>query len=245
MQLKSFNQTLNIYIIIIFRVKCLVERGFMLELKRYTREEIAAIIGGSANRQPLKNKLDRYDVEYEIEGRANNCIFDIKAINDPFKLFCILELGIGAQSDFDRMKYFYYYYFCDDNFVRLTAEQKQEYMEDESKYVSRQTIRTWEGYLERKGWISLHGENYRYYFSKAGNHRDATKEEYSEAWKYYWKRRDEGEVSWIIMMEITSKYGGAPRKHYIPEHNAFYLDDINRFTQLIINSIEGEIETNS
>lgn len=217
----------------------------MLELKRYTREELAAIIGGSANRQPLKNKLDRYDVEYEIQGRANNCIFDIKAIKDPFKLFCILEFGIAAQSNFQLMKYFYYYYFCDDSFVRLTAEQKQEYMREHDKEVSRQTIRKWESYLERKGWILLHGENYRYYFSKAGNHRDATKEEYSEAWQHYWKRRYEGEESWVIMNEITQMYGGAPRKHYIPEQNAFYLDDINKFIQLIINSIEGEIETDS
>ena len=217
----------------------------MLELKRYTREELAAIIGGSANRQPLKNKLDRYDVEYEIEGRANNCIFDIKAINDPCKLFCILELGIAAQSNFSVLKYFYYYYLCDDSFVRLTAEQKEEYMKERDRNVSRQTLRTWERWLERKGWMLLQSDECVYYFSKAGKHREATKEEYSEAWQYYWQRRNQGEVSWVIMLEITEKYGGVPRKHYLPIQNAFYAEEINKFVEIIVNSIESEKEPNN
>lgn len=217
----------------------------MLELKRYTKCELANVLGGSDSRQALKNKLARYKVDYDIEGRGNHVTFTIKKINDPFKLYCALDLGLNGQCNFSVLKYFYYYYLCDDSFVRLTAEQKEEYMKERDRNVSRQTLRKWERWLERKGWMLLQSDECVYYFSKAGKHREATKEEYSEAWQYYWQRRNQGEVSWVIMLEITEKYGGVPRKHYLPIQNAFYAEEINKFVEIIVNSIESEKEPNN
>lgn len=225
----------------------------MIELKRYTCDELADIFNGSNKRQDLKKRLDRYNVKYEIEGRGNNATFNILEIEDVFKVFCLVELGADSRCDFDRMKYFYYYFFCDDEFILLTDEQKEEYMDEKEQHVSRQTIRKWKEYLGRNYWFDLKGEECRYYFTRKETkekdrkaiHKDATKEEYSEAWKYYWRRRDEGEISWIIMNEIREKYGGVPRKHYIPQANAFYLDKINEFIEIIIESVESDIKPNT
>lgn len=209
----------------------------MLKIGKYTKQELALELTGANSRQALKNRLERYDVDFEIEGRGENIIFDIKAINNPFKLYCILELGFAAQTDFDRLALFYYYYFCDENFVRMTAEEKEEYMDDNVVHVSRQTIRTWELRLERNNWIAFADNQCVYYFSRQGIHRQATKEEYSEAWRYYWKKRYEGELSWIIMDELTEMYGGVPRKHFLPCRNVFYVEQINDFIALILEAI--------
>ena len=137
----------------------------MLEINTYTNIELASVLGGSSSRQALKKKLDRYNVEYEVNGRGSNITFEIKRINDPFKIYCITELGIPAQCDFDTMLYFFYFYFCDDEFTCMTSEEKQEFMDEKDHYVSIQTSRTWEKYLEKKNWIAFTNDKCIYYFS--------------------------------------------------------------------------------
>jgi hypothetical protein len=220
----------------------------MLEIKKYTKSELADEIGGSSSREALKKKLTRYDVEFEIEGRAAGTIFNIKKICNPFKLYCRTELNLVGQTDFEKGLYFCYYFFCDNEFAMLTDVEKEKYMDDseEVEHTSRQTIRNWELRFERFGWIHFGKENCAYYFAKGGNHRRATREEYSEAWKYYWSERQKGEEVCDIIGEIVVKYGGVPRKHIIPEKNAFYMDELNKFIDIVVETVEGRRnETNS
>lgn len=219
-------------------VKSLVERRSMLEIKTYTNIELAEVLGGSSSRQALKKKLDRYKIEYEIIGRGNNIKFEIKRIDNPFKIYCITELGIPAQSDFETMLYFYYFYFCDDEFGCMTAEEKQEFMDKKEHYISRQTSRTWEKYLEKKQWIAFSDDECIYYFSKGGEHKVTTQEKYRKAWKMYWSMVEQGCGSGEAMLVVSSKYGGVPRKHPLPQKNAFHLGEIDDFIVLIVSEIE-------
>lgn len=50
----------------------------MLEEKDYTISELAAIIGGSSDRQAIKRKLDRRHILYSIQGRGSYATFKIE-----------------------------------------------------------------------------------------------------------------------------------------------------------------------
>lgn len=57
----------------------------MLEEKTYTISELAAIIGGSSNRQAIKRKLDRRHILYSIQGTGSKATFKIEKFPVPFK----------------------------------------------------------------------------------------------------------------------------------------------------------------
>ena len=50
----------------------------MLEEKTYSISELAAIIGGSSDRQAIKRKLERRHILYSIQGRGSKATFKIE-----------------------------------------------------------------------------------------------------------------------------------------------------------------------
>ena len=93
----------------------------MLEERSYTKQELAELLG-TKDRQGIKDKLDGYDVVYSIKGNGDNAVFKIKRLNDPFKVFCILELGFRPQCDFTKVRNLFWYYFNDEEFMAMPDE---------------------------------------------------------------------------------------------------------------------------
>ena len=81
----------------------------MLEARKYTKTEMAEILETTDN-QGISRKLQRYGIEFEKSGRGEKLIFDIKAVPDKFKMYCISELGYDGRIDFRKLREFLYCY---------------------------------------------------------------------------------------------------------------------------------------
>ena len=84
----------------------------MLELRTYTYKEMSAMFG-TRDTQGIKRRLTRYGIEYTVAGSGGSAKFNINAIPDPFKVFCIIDLNFAPQTDFEKLLYFFYYLFND------------------------------------------------------------------------------------------------------------------------------------
>ena len=135
----------------------------MLEVREYVKPELTEMLG-TKTVQGLKGKLERYCVDYEITGKGNKAIFNINKINDPFKVYCITELGYHGGADFDKLAYFMYYYFNDEEFMAMPDEVKEKRMTANEKHVSRHTIAKYTDKLVKLGLINKNTKNYIYYF---------------------------------------------------------------------------------
>lgn len=116
----------------------------MLEEKDYTISELAAIIGGSSDRQAIKRKLDRRHILYSVQGRGSNATFKIEKIPSPFQEFCMDVLKFSKNTDFEKLCNFYYYCLNDELFMAKPDEEKAMLLEDKGKHISRQTIAGYE-----------------------------------------------------------------------------------------------------
>ena len=136
----------------------------MLEIKTYSLSTIKDLLS-CRTRQQAKRKLDNYEVEYKIEGNGNNASIEIQAINNPLKLYCILDLGFTAQTDFEKLKYFLYYFLNDEEFRAMPDEVMETRMHHSGHPVSRQTIANYRAKLQAKDIIfSDISEYIGYYF---------------------------------------------------------------------------------
>ena len=212
----------------------------MLEIRRYTKPELTAMLGTKSVAN-IKKKLERYNVEFDDFGRGEKAIFDIKAINDPLKVFCITELGFDANTDFRKLAYFTYCYFNDEEFMAMPDEVKSTRLDRDGKYASRQTIATYTRRFERNDLIYRNTDNYIYYFAY-GKHQNITdKKTYCKAWKLYWDSiRDEATPS-EAMWNVRYEFGGSPRKQAIPQTNAFHLIKIETLIKLSEEVIEEDM----
>ena len=212
----------------------------MLELKTYSIQEMSDILGSKTKKQ-IDGKLKRYDVEFESKGRGNDLVYTIQRINDPFKVFCIIELGFAAQSDFIHLRHFLYHFLCDDYFMSMPDEVKEHMMDEAFNYhISRQTITNYEKKLAKKGYVSLDGEYY-YYFAYKKKQIMTTEEIYKSAWRKFWFWISLGASSDDAKFNIITTYGGMPMKHQKIEKNAFYLKKIDYLIELIRNSIDNDL----
>lgn len=212
----------------------------MLELKTYSYSELSQLFG-TRDRQGIQRRLDRYDVEYTVRGRAATAEFTITAIRNPFKLFCIMDLGFAAQTDFYKLKYFIYYLLNDDEFVGLPCEAMQNRLDEDNHLTTRQTIRTYLRKLSDADLINLRSYEYRYYFAICRTQINTTRETYSAAWQEYWQLRDEGLLSIDAMQHVIRIYGGVPRKQEIIEFNGIYNDIREYLNDLACKSIEADL----
>ena len=213
----------------------------MLEVKTYSIQELRKILGSETKKQ-IDGKLKRYAVEFESTGRGSNLTYTIEKLNDPFKVFCITELGFSAQADFNHLKHFLYHFYHDDVFMSMPDKRKELMMDTCYDYhISRQTIANYENKLAKKNYIAKSSE-FIYYFAYKDYYRETNKEEYLEAWHYYWFLSDKYGRGFWPMLYVIQKYGGAPNKHARYESNAFYLKKIDYLLRIIGDSIEKEIE---
>lgn len=211
----------------------------MLELRTYTKAELTEILG-TKSKQGIERRLSRSGVEYDENGRGDNLSITITKIGNPFKWFCILDLGIPPQTDFRKLREFYYYFFCDEEFSAMPFEVKEHRMDEQGKHISRQTISNYERYLTRNNLIAPSSFNCVYYFADKDKQRFCDETEYKEAWAEYWKHKEEFFWSSICISLMKDKYGGVAKKRFIPERNAIEADTINLLIDLVTDGMEED-----
>ena len=200
------------------------------------------MFGGTKDMQGLKRKMERCKTTFQVEGRGKSAVFKIKEITEPFKTFCITELGVDGRTDFNKLLYFLYYYFNDDEFRAMPDEVKEFRMTNNGNHVSRQTIATYIAKLDRKGLIDRNTNKYIYYFAFKQEQRLVERPEYLQAWHEYWNNIDNGYTCPQAINKMREDYGGVARKQPQPEINGIYIDEIKYLCTLIQEAIEKEVE---
>lgn len=216
----------------------------MLELmKSYTKPEMSAMFG-TRSMQGLQRKIERYGVSFDVDGRGETANFTITNIENPFKIYCITELGFDGHTDFYKLRNYYYYYFNDIEFRAMPNEVQENRMRLVHKDVSRQTIANYLQKLYRRNLIELNTNNFTYYFAFKDRQRIVEKEKYIAAWRGYWKDIREGHNSFIAIYNMREEFGGVARKQEVPEINGIYNEEIKLLCNLIQGDIEKELERN-
>lgn len=213
----------------------------MLEIRDYSKPEMSAMFG-TRNMENLKRKMERYGITFEVNGRGENAVFTIKEIADPFKIYCITELGFNGRSDFCKVRNFLHYFFNDDEFMAMPDEVKEHRMREQGQDVSRQTIANYIAKLDSKNLIDRNTNNFIYYFALKQEQRIVDREEYLKAWHEYWDDIGKGFSSVEAICRMRENYGGVARKQPKPEVNGIYTEQIEYLNTLVQQSIEKEIE---
>lgn len=204
----------------------------MLELKTYTKAEMAEILGTTDN-QGIKRKLNGYGVEYITEGRGKNITFKITKIKDKFKLFCITELKFDANTDFDRLMHFMYLFWNYEDYRGTPYNVLVKVLSDKNKYVSRQTISYWIDKLEKSGYIWTSIFDFRYYCTINGKIKEIPHELYKRGWRAYWNSFEKTNDKTTAYYAMRGEAGGYLFKKPIAEINAFYLNKIDMLIDII------------
>ncbi len=216
----------------------------MLETRTYKFAEIAAYLHAGRARG-VRDKLTRYDVDF-IEGggqRDQTKTYTITAIHDPFKLFCVFDLGISPQTDFKKLRDFTVYLLADEDFGWRPMEMMEEYLRRFTNGPSRQTISNYLRFFTDRNLIAVNGE-YVYYkvYKDRGvqKHEIISKATYSAAWAVYWDSRNNGDDSEAAFSRMYNWLGGIPRKQQRIQQNAFYLDTLDRLECYAADSFLAE-----
>jgi len=213
----------------------------MLELREYAKPELSKMFE-TDGMQGLQRKLDRYGITFDVNGRGENAVFTIREIADPFKVYCITELGFDGRTDFIKVRNFLNYFFNDDEFMAMPDEVKEYRMRKQGQNVSRQTIASYIAKMDSKSLIDRNTNNFIYYFALGQEQWIADKEEYLQAWHEYWNDIEVGFSSSEAISRMRNNYGGIARKQPKPEVNGIYTGEIEYLNTLVQQSIEKEIE---
>lgn len=192
----------------------------MLECRTYAYLELSALFG-TRDTQAIKRKLDRWDIQYTAKGRRALQTFEIQKIRNPFKVYCLLDLGFSPQTDFTKLAFFTYYLLCDDEFQQLPATIMEERLRMDGHTLSRQTIKTYLSRFEDADLI-CRGLRFTYYFAVDKSHKNTDETTYKRAWAEYWEYIHQGWSSGQAIVEMCSTYGGVAKKHPQLVFNAFY-----------------------
>ena len=212
----------------------------MLELRDYSKAELVEIFG-TEDAQGLKRKLQRYGIKFQTTGRGRTLTFTITETADPFKVFCIDELGYDGRTDFVKLRNFLYCFLNDDEFRAMPDEVKEQRMKESGKPMCRQTIAGYIAKLDAQNLIDRNSGEYIYYFAYKDTQRIATRQEYSEAWKEYWEAKAAGANSIEAIGFMRFLHGGVARKQAIPQINGIFLEKLNRLNAAVCQSIENEL----
>lgn len=198
---------------------------------------------GVKDNQGAQRKLSRYGVRFFVNGWGKNASFNITAIDDPFKVYCILEMGFDANCDFKKLRNYLFFLLGEDEYCWLPDEPMEKYMRSKGFYLSRQTITKYREHLERLNYI--HGGDFIYYRVYRDDrdrqcYQQVEKEEYNKAWRGYWDMRNDGADSELAFACMYSAFGGVPRKQAKPIKNAFHLKELNYLLDLVSTSIYNE-----
>lgn len=211
----------------------------MLELRKYGKPELSKILN-TRDKGGMTRKLKRWGVSFTEAGRGDNLEITITHIADPFKVYCITELGFGANADFQKIRNLYYAFFNDDEFMAMPDEVKEKRMGDKGEPISRQTIASYLAKLDAKGYIRRNTNDYIYYFAYKQRQRITERPEYLKAWHEYWNCIDNGFDSRTAIADMIWNYGGVARKQEKPDINGIHNADIQFMLNLIQESIENE-----
>lgn len=214
----------------------------LLECKAYPAPEMWQMLGVKDN-QGAQRKLSRYGVRFFVNGWGKNASFNITAIDDPFKVYCILEMGFDANCDFKKLRNYLFFLLGEDEYCWLPDEPMEKYMRSKGFYLSRQTITKYREHLERLNYI--HGGDFIYYRVYRDDrdrqcYQQVEKEEYNKVWRVYWDMRNDGADSELAFACMYSAFGGVPRKQAKPIKNAFHLKELNYLLDLVSTSIYNE-----
>lgn len=211
----------------------------MLELRTYTIDEMGSILGVN-DKQGIQRKLNRYGVKYSVSGWGTATKFEIKNIDDEFKLFCILDLGMSANTNFNKFLYFMYYFLNDEDFRWLPDETLEIKMDERESHISRQTIANYKIVLSRLNLFAKVGD-YVYYFARRNNQIITDETIYKKAWREYWENKNNGIDSQEAICIMCAKYGGVAKKQATMIGNAIYADTINELNDMVCHAIEKDL----
>ena len=213
----------------------------MLEIYRsYAKPELAKMLG-TRSKQGIDRKLHRYDISFSVSGWGDAATYTILSISDRFKIYAILELGCGGNTDFRKLRNVYYHFFEDEVFRAMPDEVKEVKLHEIGEGVSRQAIAGYIQKLTNREMISRHTDNFIYYFAKGQQQRLVERAEYTAAWREYWRDRHLGLDSGDAIFRMFMKYGGVARKQATPAINGIYNKEIEYMLSLIQESIEREV----
>ena len=213
----------------------------MLEIRDYAKPEMSAMFG-TRDMEGLKRKMRGYGIVFDVNGRGENAVFTIREITDPFKIYCITELGYDGRTDFQKVLYFLFYFFNDPEFRAMPDEVKEVRTNDAGHHISRSTIANYTAKLDSKNLIDRNTNNFIYYFAFKQTQRMVEREEYLQAWHEHWERRRDGWDNYSSITQMFADYGGVARKQAIPEINGIYTEQIEYLNTLVIEAIAKEIE---
>lgn len=216
----------------------------MLECRLYQYEELSKYLK-TTNPQGTERKLENYGVEFSKRGVGLKSTYNITAINEPFKVFAVFDLGVDPRTDFRKLAYFIYLVLNDEEFNGMGAEMMEEYSRNKPFGMSRQTISKYLNLLEDHNLISLMRSDCVYYrvYKKLGvqTHEIVSRKEYADAWKIYWDCINKGYDTRAAFQSMYNKFGGAPRKHPTIGLNVFYKDVLDWLSEILENDF-GNIE---
>lgn len=212
----------------------------MLKVGSYSFSELKEILG-TKDKQATDRKLTRYGVEYSSTGWADSREYTITHIPDPFKLYCVIKLGIPAQADFKKIRNLYYYFFCVEGFTDLPLIEMAKVMESEGVPASRQFVSKWIAYLRHLDYINFTNAECAYYAisrDEAGNRicKEITRSEYNKAWSIYFEWRDI-EGCGLAYARMYNTIGGHPYKKPIYQENALKCAEIQELVDIIIDTL--------
>ena len=215
----------------------------MLEIRNYSIAELRELLG-TKDKQGIDRKLTGYGVEFTSSGWADNRIYTITAISNPFKLYAITILGIPAQADFTKIQNLYFYFFCVDGFADWPMVEMEAILEEDGKKISSKTISKWLKYLEHLDYINFSQGEFTYYAiykTTDGTqlYREISREKYLEGWRIYFESRDE-EGCESAYIKLRNHIGGHPYKRPSVDYNIAYTDEIAELIEVINASFMDE-----
>lgn len=213
----------------------------MLKITTYTKKDLVELFN-TDRLDSIERSLKRLGYEYTKRGRGDKLELTITKTPNAFKMFCINELGVSPQTDFTLLRNFFYYFFCDEEFQQLPIGQMVEAMEQDGKTICRQTISKWIQFLEKQGIISIDNANCLYYvsFTIGEKHfvEEISREDYSKAWRKYWKIRKNGGTYAEAFNAMCQVNGGTIFKKPAIEENAFYNELICDLIDVLLDDLK-------
>ena len=211
-----------------------------LEPGTYSITELGKIIN-SNGKQAIDRKLRSWEVSYSSTGRGAAREYTIEELRNPFKIFCITELGIDVHTDFNKIRDVYYFLLNDPEVPFWPAEKLSALLDSMDRSVSRQSIRKYIEKLIVNNYAGIDYQNFKYYFAYKDNYIETTRERYSQAWRKYWiLKKEEGMDSGYAIWDMICCYGGVARKHEGIAFNGIYISQIDYLNSLVCKSLEDE-----